>query len=157
MQGRDPDPAQNLHALANGREHAADFALLAFRQDDSEPGARAVSVIRARGRRRTSYRARLETLAVTHHAAYEAFPVFPGEGRVEADEVLLLHLPARMCQKVGQVPVVGEDEEALAVEVEPADGVKRDSGDGDEVEDRGTAHLVARRSDEAKGLVEGKV
>ena len=69
------------------------------------------------------------------------------------DEVLLVHAEARVGEPVGEVAVVGEEQQALGVGVEPAHGEHPRLG-GHEVDDGRAALRVARGGDDARRLVE---
>jgi hypothetical protein len=60
-------------------------------------------------------------------------------------------------EETREVAIVGDQEQALAVLVEAADGVELDVPDGEEIEDRLAALVVARGGEKAGGLVEHEV
>ena len=68
-------------------------------------------------------------------------------------QVLLLDAEARVGEPVGQLAVVGQQQQALRVGVEPADGEHPRLG-RHEVDDGGPAMGVLGRRDDAGGLVE---
>ena len=72
-------------------------------------------------------------------------------------EVGLEHAVAGVLEAVREVAVVGEDEQALGVGVEPADVEEPLLAVADEVADVDPAELVAHRGDDAERLVEGEV
>ena len=69
----------------------------------------------------------------------------------------LLDAVARMRQPVGQIAVVGHQDQPFAVQVEPADGEQPSVARRHQVDHPGTARRVAVRRDHAVGLVDGVV
>ena len=80
--------------------------------------------------------------ALVFDAADEAFEVLARGHCIETDQVLLLDFVAGMGQEVGEVAVVREDHQALALDIEAADGMELDITDGDEVEHSFAALVV---------------
>ncbi len=73
---------------------------------------------------------------------------------VDADAVLARPAGGRKFEDAGEATVVGEDQETLGVDVEPADGDDARQVAGQRVEDGGAAFGVVVGGDEALGLVE---
>ena len=76
--------------------------------------------------------------------------------RQREDVVLLVELIPRMHHPVGDVAVVGQEQQPLGVAVQPPDG-KDTLGHVDEVHDRAPVALIANGGDVAARLVEEKI
>ena len=62
-----------------------------------------------------------------------------------------------MLQSVGEVAVVGEQQQTLGVGIQPSDVEEPVLAGSEEVGDRRATQLVAHRRDDAQGFVEGEV
>ena len=71
--------------------------------------------------------------------------------------IRLAHSVARMRQPVGQVAVVGDQDQPLAVQVEPADGEQPGIGGFDQIDDAHSARGIAVCAQHARGFVDGEV
>ena len=95
--------------MADGVAHAADLAVAPFVDDDAQHAGGD----HAHGGRRRLAVVEVDPLAQAPQSAGRGHPV-------DLDEVLLLDAEGRMGEALGQVAVVGEHEQPLAVGVEPA-------------------------------------
>lgn len=130
-----------FHLVSGGFDHAADLAVLPFREDDGKLTG---------GNAGDFGRFGLVTVEDLHSGGHTGkFGIF--DGTVDFDDVFLLVLVAGMHEPVGEAPVVGEDEEAYGILVETSDG-EHAFRDVDDVHDAGIALRDAGRND-ATGLV----
>ncbi len=100
MNPTDGDALQAQDLVTQLGQHAADFAILAFIQDDSQPGAFAL----------VFYPVRLASLHVTlaqPDAFEQALQIFRRGMTGHLDEIRLIDSEARMHQAIGEIPVVG--------------------------------------------------
>lgn len=91
-------------------------------------------------------------------AEFDAFAklveLFVGQQRAGLDLVGLGDVEFRVHDALGELCIVGEDEEARGVEIEPADGDDEGLDVLQEVVDGGPAFRIFIRGDEAGGFVE---
>jgi len=89
----------------------------------------------------------------------ERFNLPPIERRCSRQPVLLFDLMPGVSEAVGQVAVVGEEEEARGIAVETSDRMKPLGSEvvGHKVEDVAAAKLVRGRANDARGLVEHEI
>ncbi len=71
------------------------------------------------------------------------------EGLVRGDEVFFFYFVGGVHEALGEVSIVGEDEEAFALTVEPADVVKVVEGAGEEIVDGVTLAFIGAGADES--------
>jgi hypothetical protein len=149
-EGSDAGAAEGGDGVADGLEHAADHALAAGVNGDLDAGA---------------IFARAEELGVggtggtffEHNSLFESCEVGLGWPALDLRLVDLLDAEARVGEAVGEVAVVGDEEEALGVGVETAGGVEAGLHLGQEVENGAAAAVVGGGGDGAAGLVEEEV
>src|SRR3954468_18971064 len=98
-----------------GLEHAAYLSLASLGHHDRELRSPGPGVD-------DPYGARPSRTIVKRHAGAQGCEVAPGGRTGDLDQVFLLDLVPRMGERVGEVPVVHREQQALALEVEPADG-----------------------------------
>jgi hypothetical protein len=111
-------------------------------------GALAATILDAQERRR---------LAVDLHALEQALAALVGERAQHAHGVLALHAEARVHEPVGQVAGVGEEQQPLGVDVQPADRLPLALGQARQApEDRGPGLRVVVGHDLPGGLVVGQ-
>ena len=127
----DPDADQPLDRRADGTEHPAQLALPALGQDRAVPGQVCRAAVerarRAGGSRSRSSARRPVSVARPSSSGMpglEGLDLVGGQRRPQPDRVLALDAVARMEDAIGPRAVVGEDEEALGILVEPADRVE---------------------------------
>ena len=99
----------------------------------------------------------LAFLAVQHDSLQELEGVFLGEVGTQGCTVDLRHMVARMHKLVGQLPVVGQQKQTLAVPVQPSDGVDASGNVGDQIGDAAAPLFVGHRGDVPPGLIEHNV
>jgi hypothetical protein len=111
------DPLQLVDLEAKAFDHAVDLAVLAFVERDAEPRVLAFARqdLHLRGHRRRS--------VVERHAVAQRGEMPALEVAVYLDVVGLGHVIAGCEQPRRQLAVVGQQQHALAVEVEPTDGL----------------------------------
>ena len=138
----DAGPHQTDHRVPDDLAHAPDLAVAALVDDD----AQAVRLHEGHLGRGGESVVELDPLAEATHLG--------GSGDAGHDgQVLLLDPVAGVGQAVGQVPVVGQHQQPLGVDVEAADG--KDPGvAGHQVDHGGPALGVGRRGDHPRRLVE---
>ena len=95
--------------------------------------------------------------AVQLHAGLQLDELILADGRADGHAVDLVDVIARMHDLVGKFAVVGEDQQALAVLVEPADGIDARADVLDQLGDAFPVALVVHGRDEAARLVEHDV
>lgn len=76
------------------------------------------------------------------------------EGLIEGDVVELFDLMLWVCEGLGQLAVIAEEEEAFGLKIEPPDVHQVLQATGEEVVDRGTIMFVIARADESGWLME---
>ena len=139
----DPRPHQSRHRMADRLAHPADLAIAALvDRDPQHAGARLGHLGRGRG----------PSSSVTPSRRRRIAPAATGPP-VDSGQVFLVEPVARVGDAVGQLAVVGEQQQALRVGVEAADGEHPRLG-GDQLDDRGAAVRVAGRRDDAAWLVQ---
>ena len=107
----DPHSFEADDLVAENAKQAPDVPLLALPNGEGI----AVAIERSNPRRRGD--------SVVEANAGPDFGEIPrGWGPVELDLVLLLHLVAGVSQSLGEVAVVGQDQQSFRVQVQPADG-----------------------------------
>lgn len=149
--------AQLLHGVTERQQHAADLAVAPLEQLHVED--RLLAVPRDHVEATRLGLAAGASLAVGEEdAALEALDVIVGELPRHGDLVALVHLVARMREPVGELAVVGHEQQARRIHVEPTDRVEpQAAGMVDEV-DRARATLgIAVGADHALGLEEQHV
>jgi hypothetical protein len=103
--------------VADGGAHEADLALAAFADGDAEAGVALVAVEHV-------YLGRGCEAAFDHNALTKLGDGFTVGPAAHDYLVLLIDLVAGVGEAEGEVAVVGEEEQAGGVGVEPADGVE---------------------------------
>jgi hypothetical protein len=128
--------------------HAVDLAVAAFGDRDLQPG---VGLLFAHDEEV----GRLGLLTVVEHdAVAQRFDL--GQRNLAADlhDVGLGHAARRVQERLRELAVVGQQDHAAGVEVEPADGIDALRDPLHQVGDRGAAFWVAQRRDHFARLVE---
>ena len=149
--GREALATKLAHGVANRGEHAAHETVAPLGHRDLDPGVARV------GRTRDARAAGCGLAVFEHHAILE-----PAQGLLvgcapHLREVALRHAGARVRELVGEVPVVGEQQHTLGVDVEAADGLHA-RGEVGQQREHGRAPLgVVAPRDEAGRLVEDVV
>ena len=110
--------------------------------------------VRARRADASHARWRCEAVVETHARAQRAQRLVAQRRPAELRTVCLGNLKARIGQAVGQLSVVGEQQQPRAVDVQPADRVKTQPSRRNEFDDSAARVRVARRGHHADGLVE---
>jgi len=143
---------QPLDPMADRIEHFPDLAIAAFVQGDLESrvGAEAIGRHHADIRRRSH-------APVDRHATRQAIQIVRVGHTDDLHVVPSRHPVPRMRQAAGQVAVVGQQQQSLGVEVEPANGVDVLRDCCQQIHDRRPALRVGARRDIAAGLVEQHV
>jgi len=148
--GTDAYPNQALYGPAEERSHAADLPFAPLAQRYAEPGLSAPCAKDAHVRRR-------RPLAVHDHAAPPGLESLLSWLTLDQDVVFLGMLVARMRQAMGQLTVVREQDEPLAVHIQPANG-EQVPGQADEVEHGAApADPIPFVRDDAARLVQGHI
>ena len=144
------DPGEPHHREAAGLAHATDLLVPALAQGDLEPGLAvlvAEEVDVGGGR-----------LAVLEgDAVGPVREVVLGHHAAGLDHVRLGDAAARVEQAVGEVAVVGDQEDAAGGEVEPAHRVEAGAGAVQQAHHRGATLGIGEGGDHAAGLVEHQV
>jgi hypothetical protein len=110
------DAAKGQDFVPEASEHAANFAILAFIQDDAEPSAALLLL--------ESFDALGTNSALSEiDAGQQAAAVFGSRVAVNLDEVGLFDAEAWVHEAMSEVAIVGEQEKPFAGLIEPADGV----------------------------------
>ncbi len=95
--------------------------------------------------------------ALDVESAEEFFAVVWVEGAIEGDLVFLFDFEAGVSEFEGEIAVVGEDDEALAFQIESADVIDAGPVVWDQVEDGAAVFLIGSGADESGGFVEDSV
>ena len=127
----DAGAAQILHLVAAVIKHEADLAFDSLREDHPDLD-----------RRNLGDFVHLRPAALNVKASEQLCCVGGVEGLVEGDLVLLFDLEARMGQRQGQLPVVGDNQEPLTLLVQPSHMVDAGPVVGQKSENRGAVPLV---------------
>ena len=136
--------------MAEVLEHDADLLVASFDEPHFVPGI--VAAARADAARRARCGVPLE-----RNAGAELLFLFGCELAFRFDQVSLRHVAARGGDGVGELTVVGKQNETFAVIIEPAHGIDAAFHAVQEIENRGRALRVAGGADHAVGLVERDV
>src|SRR5438270_7745454 len=139
-QGSEGDALQLEHRVAQRLAHPPYLAVAALvdRHLDQVPA----HAPHLRGRRRG---------AVERHAATESLERALAElPAAQHGAIRLGHLERGVGQPVGELAVVGEQDQAAGVGVEPSDGIQAQAARGDEPYDRRTPVGIARGRDDAQ-------
>ncbi len=139
----DPDALEIFHPVAEFVEHIADLAFVALRQDDAD----------------TSNTERLDALGhgqtiLQADTAGEAFDVVVVEILIQGDVVFFLNLVFGMGKAFGKLAGITEQNEAVAVQVEPANMGQVVKRGRQQIVDRIAALWVSTRAEKALGFVE---
>ena len=149
FQGTDGDPFQTQHLVADAGQHAADFAVFTFVQHHDHVGAVAPLAF-------DLDRLDLAETIGQVNAAFELREAgllgFAGD----ADQVGLFDAVTRMSQPVGELAIVGHQDQSFAVAIEAADRENSLLG-RDQVDDAHPAAGVEVGRDDAHRLVDGEV
>ena len=149
--------AANLFdVVADLLEHLAQLAVAAFNEDDFVPGVVALADFANLGGR-SLHPARARLAALDSHARTEAVELFFGWFAAHLYEVGLLHACCGTGELVGEIAVVGDEQEAFAQVVQASDGVEPFAQLCEELHHGGPALGIAHRGYEAPGLVEHEV
>jgi hypothetical protein len=146
-EGADGGAFELDHGMAEAAEHAAHEAVAAFPDDELEGGggARAAEDMCAGGSGAS---------VGEWDAAAEACEGLGGDGAFDGGDVGFGDAVAGVGQEVGEASVVGDDDEAGGILVEPADGKEAVWSLGDEIGDAGGAVFGAGGGDVSAGLVD---
>ena len=112
-----------LDMMANLFKHLAQLAVATLDDDDFVPGIVALADL-ANLRRRSLYSAGARFSALDGDAGAQSIEGLLARFAAHFDEISLFHASRSARKFVGQVAVVGHDQEALAEVVEPADGIE---------------------------------
>ena len=148
--------ANLLDEVANLLEHLAQLAVAAFDEHHFVPGIVPLSHL-AHARRRGVHLAGAGLFAIDLHAPAQHIELSLGRLATHLHQVSLLNMRSRASQFVGQLAVIGHQQQAFAQVVEPSHRVEPLRHLGEELHHRGAALGVARRSHKAPGLVENEV
>src|SRR5712691_817684 len=149
-----------LYAMADALEHTVDLAVASFDERDFKPGVR--GIVGEANLRRSGFHA-----AAALHARGDGNPAAQfgqaGLWRLAADldEICFRHVGGGAGELVGQLAVVGHQQQALTRPIESADRINA-LVDGylagsQQVHNRRTPFRVADRGDVAFGLVEQQI
>jgi hypothetical protein len=146
--------AANLfYVVADLLKHLAELAITAFDEDDFVPGIVALADLAdLRGGGMDATRAGLA--AFDSDASAEAIEGFLSGLAADFYEVGFLHTCGGPGEFVGQVAVVGHEQQAFAQVVETANGIETFARLREELHHRRAAFGIAHRGHEALGLVE---
>jgi hypothetical protein len=142
--------------MADLLEHFAQFAVAAFNENDFVPGVVALADLANAGWRGADLR-RSGLAALDGNAAAESIELVLSGNPGNLDEVSLLHACGGAGEAVGELAVVGHQQQAFAHVVEAADRVEALAHLVKELHDRGAAFRVLDGGDEALGLVQDEV
>jgi hypothetical protein len=145
-QASDPGPDKFLHLIANLVKHPANLPVDALPEDN----LKACSL----------YRMDLvdsSALSVEHHAIDQ----FPREGRIpgmiQGDLIFLFDFVARMGEALRQVAVVGQDQQAFRLGIEPADIKEAREFRRQEIENSVARIRIGTRRNKTSRLIEDNV
>jgi hypothetical protein len=149
------DPAEGQARQAHDREagrltHAADLLVAPLAQGDLEPGLAGLVAIEAD-------LARAGRSVVERHPGGPALEIALGHLALHLDDVGLRDVMPRVQQPVGELSVVGEQQRAGGVEIEPPHRVELRIDRLDVLEHRGAPLGVAAGADRQARLVEHEV
>ena len=138
-----------MDLVAEELEHAADLAVASFMDGDFHTGQVRLRVI-----------ANIVDIGRGRHAVLQLDAVCQvlqdriGNAPFDLDFISLVDEAAGMHEDVGQFTVIGHDQQAFRILVQAADGVDAVLFLPEIVHDRRPALVIARRGDDALGLVE---
>jgi hypothetical protein len=145
-----------LDVVADLLEHLTQLAVAAFNEDDFVPGVVALANLANLGGR-SLHPAGTRSAALDSHARTEAVQLFVAWFTAHLYEVSLFHSGCGAREFVGEVAVVGDEQEAFAQVVQASDGVEPLAQLCEELH-HGRAPLgIAHRGYKAPGLVEHEV
>ena len=108
------DADQPVHRQIDGRQGAANLAVLALAQADRQPGVGTLNAVQ-------HHLHRQEPLAFDGHAAAQRFQIRIGRVAVDADAILAQPAGGGQFQPALQRAIVGQQQQAFGIEVEPPD------------------------------------
>ncbi len=147
-----------LHMVANGLKHPADLPVLAFNQRDFIP--RIVGFTQqAHFSRRRPYRTRpgFPWLITDADSMAQLLNIFFLRLARDLHQISLRDVRIGAREKICELAVVGEDQQAFAVEVEAADGIDAFAHMLHQVHDRWAAFRIGDRCYITTRLVERKI
>jgi hypothetical protein len=148
------DTADFFDVMADLFEHLAEFSIAAFDENDFIPGVVALANLSDLGGSGVhATRSRLFSIDADAALAQVVELFFSGFA-TDLDEIGFLHAGGSAGELVGQLAVVGHDQQAFAEVVEAADWVKALAGFREKLHYCGAAFRIADGGDEALGLVE---
>ncbi len=158
MEWPNADAPKEHHLAADRGHHPPDLAVLPLLEGDHQPGWRLWRFVETTFGWACGLRGGgTQAFAFAFDATDEPLEVVLRRRPVQAHEVVLRHFVAGVCEEVGEMAVIREDEEAFAVHIEAANGMELNIADRDEVEDGFAVLLVAGRGHESGRLVQGEV
>ncbi len=145
----DPDPLEADQLVAEAGEEALDLVVPALEEGDLELAHLAADLVRSDVRGRG--------LALGHpDALTDRLHGLALDSAADLHDVGLGDLVARMGHALGEVAVVRDQDQALAVLLEPPGRVETEGHVAEVIDDLGASHVGRRRADHAGGLVEGE-
>jgi hypothetical protein len=150
------DAADFLNKVADFLKHLAQFAVAAFDQNHFVPGIIALTNLADAGRR-GAYLCRAGLAALDRHATTENVQLSLAWLTGDLDQISFFHARGCLGKPVGQIAVVSDHEQPLALVVEAANGIEALLHLVKELHHCGPAFRVLDRGDEALGLVEDEV
>ena len=140
---------QPTHLIAKEPGDLADLTLAALAQHNTKPRPLVSRLDQIDPGRRGRLTVKDHTLAPLAHGLRV-------ERLIEERAILLLHLVARVGELVGQLAIIGKQQETLAIDIKPAHGIDA-GGDIDQIDHcRATLGVIHRR-DHANGLIQHQV
>jgi hypothetical protein len=115
--------ADFLYVMPNLFEHLAQLAIATLDDDDFVPGIVALADL-ANLRGRSLHTARTRFAALNAHPRTQSIQTFFRGLAADLDQVGLLHARCRAGELVGQVAVVGHEQQALAQVVQPSNRIE---------------------------------
>ena len=151
LQRSDRDAPQFVDRVADGLEHLAHLPIPPFRYRDAQRGVFIVAC------RRDLHERALRAASVDGDASREAFDVACVRDAEHAHLVDTWHFVTWMRKSGGKFAVVGQQQQTLGVEVEPAHGVDVLADAREQLHDRGTTLWVGPGGDVPFGFVQEKI
>jgi hypothetical protein len=155
-EGAVADAANLLDEVADLLKHFAQLSVAALDKDDFVPGIVALANLADAGRRGADF-VRTRLAALDGDASAELVKLGLGGNAGDLDEIGLLHSRGGAGEAVGELTVVGDQQQPLAHVVQAADGVEALPHLVEELHHRGPAFGVLDGGHEASGLVEDEV
>jgi hypothetical protein len=147
-QRRKRDSLQLVDLVAERLDHAMDLAMLALVDRDAEPGVLALA------RQDLDLGRHRHGAIVERDAVPQRLDLFAAELGVHLDVIGLGDVVARGEQPRRQIAIVGQEQDAFGVEVEPTDRFDRHRQVRQVVHHRRAATVIGHRGDASLGLIE---